>query len=156
MRSRPALPLVLLALVAAFVTGCGGGSGGGTGGGSTPSGASQVRAGVLGFVSIDSDVGSDQWQQLDTLSQKFPGRDKALSRLKQALTKEDLDYGRDVKPALGPELDLAIVSGGTSSSTKVVALTKPDDPDKFKALVQKLNASDSSGSDAVYREVNGW
>ena len=156
MRSRPALPLVLLALVAAFVTGCGGGSGGGTGGGSTPSGASQVRAGVLGFVSIDSDVGSDQWQQLDTLSHKFPGRDKALSRLKQALTKEDVDYDRDVKPALGPELDLAVVSGGTSSSTKVVALTKPDDPDKFKALVRKLNASDSTGGDAVYREVNGW
>ena len=42
------------------------------------------------------------------------------------------------------------------SSPKVVALTKPDDPAKFKALVAKLNAKDSSGQRAVYREVDGW
>jgi len=115
-----------------------------------------VRAGVLAFVSIDSDLGSSQWQQVDKLSQKFPGRDKALERIGQAFAQRGVDYGQDVKPALGPEVDLAIVSAGTSSSTKVVALTKPDDAAKFKALVAKLNAHDSSGSPAVYREVDGW
>jgi hypothetical protein len=48
------------------------------------------------------------------------------------------------------------VSAGDESSTKAVALTKPDDPAKFKALVAKLNAKDSSGDRAVYREVDGW
>jgi hypothetical protein len=135
---------------------CGGGGSNGVGAASSPSGAAMVRAGVLAFVSIDSDLGSGQWQQVDRLAQKFPGRDKALAQIKQALSKEGVDYGRDVKPALGPEVDLAIVSGGTSSSTKAVTLTKPDDAGKFKALVAKLNASDSSGKPAVYREVDGW
>jgi len=48
------------------------------------------------------------------------------------------------------------VRAGNESSTKAVALTKPDDPAKFKALVAKLNARDSSGDRAVYREVDGW
>jgi hypothetical protein len=152
-RARPTL-LTFLALLAVLVAGCGGGSDSGTGS-STPSGASLVRAGVLAFVSIDSDLGSSQWQQVDELAHKFPGRDKALSKLQQGLAKEGVEYDRDVKPALGPEVDLAVVSGGTASSTKAIALTKPDDPDKFKALVQKLNASDP-GTDAVYREVDGW
>jgi hypothetical protein len=115
-----------------------------------------VRAGVLAFVSLDSDTGSDQWQQLDKLAQKFPGRDKAVAQLTQQLSQHGVDYENDVKPALGPELDVAVVSSGTSSSTKAVGLTKPDDPAKFKALVAKLNAKSSSGSKAVYREVGGW
>jgi hypothetical protein len=156
MRARRTPLAVFLALFAVLVAGCGGGSDSSSGLGSAPGGASMVRAGLLAFVSIDSDTGSGQWQQLDKLAQKFPGREKALSRIKQAFSKEGLDYDKDVKPALGPEVDIAVVSGGTSASTKVVVLTKPDDPGMFKALVAKLNASDSSGSDAVFREVDGW
>jgi Protein of unknown function (DUF3352) len=156
MRVRRFLPVVLLALFGLLVAGCGGGSSKGVAGGSTPSGASMVRAGVLAFVAVDSDLGSDEWQQVDALARKFPGREKAIAQLKQSLTKEGVDYDRDVKPALGPEVDVAVVSAGSSSSTKVVALTKPDDARKFRALVSKLNASDSSGSKAVYREVDGW
>jgi uncharacterized protein DUF3352 len=152
---RVLLPFVLLALLAA---GCGsGGSSSSAGGGSIPAGAGLVRAGIVAFVSIDSDTGSNQWQQLDELSQKFPRRDKAIAHLKARLTREGVDYDADVKPALGPELDLAVVSAGTEESTKVVGLTKPDDPAKFKALVAKLNASDSRGDRAVYREAgDGW
>src|SRR4051794_32482924 len=151
---RRLLPfLVLVALLA----GCGSSSKStDAGGGSTPAGASMVRAGTLAFVSADTDLGSDQWQQLDKLSQKFPGRDQAIAQLKQQLTEQGVDYEQDVKAALGPELDVAVVSGGTDSSTKAVALTKPEDPGKFKTLVTKLNASDSSGDRAVYREVDGW
>ena len=152
---RPFIAAVLTTL-SLLLAACGGGATSGAGEGSSPSGAAMVRAGLLAFVSIDSDLGSSQWQQVDKLAQKFPGRDKALAQIEQALSKEGVDYGKDVRPALGPEVDLAIVSGRTSSSTNVVALTKPDDPAKFKALVAKLNASDSSGKPAVYREVDGW
>jgi hypothetical protein len=114
-----------------------------------------VRAGVVGFVAIDSDTGSDQWQQLDELAQRFPGRDKAIAHFEDELTKEGLDYESDVKPALGPELDLAIASAGSEKSPRVVGLTKPDDPAKFKALVVKLNKSDSGDENAVYRELEG-
>jgi hypothetical protein len=149
---RRLLPLLALA---ALLAGCGSASKTSSGS-SIPAGASVVRSGVVAFVSIDSDTASSQWRQLDELAQKFPGRDEAVSKLKQQLSKHGVDYDQDVKPALGPEVDVAVVSAGNESSTKVVALTKPDDAAKFKALVAKLNAQDSSGERAVYREVDGW
>ena len=150
---RRLLPFLALA---ALLAGCGSASKTSSRGGSIPAGASVVRSGVVAFVAVDSDTGSSQWKQLDELAQKFPGRDQAVSKLKQQLTDQGVDYETDVKPALGPELDIAVVSAGNESSTKAVALTKPDDPAKFKALVAKLNAKDSSGDRAVYREVDGW
>ena len=149
---RRLLPFLALA---ALLAGCGSASKTSSSGSSIPAGASVVRTGVVAFVSVDSDTGSSQWQQLDKLAQKFPGRDDLVARLKQKLTAKGVDYDTDVKPALGPELDVGVVSEGTNASTKAVALTKPDDPAKFKALVAKLNAS-GSGSKAVYREVDGW
>ena len=150
---RRLLPFLALA---ALLAGCGSASKTSSRGGSIPAGASVVRSGVVAFVAVDSDTGSSQWKQFDELAQKFPGRDQAVAKLKQQLTDQGVDYDTDVKPALGPELDVAVVSAGNESSTKAVALTKPDDPAKFKALVAKLNAKDSSGDRAVYREVDGW
>ena len=142
--------LVPFLALAALLAGCGSASKTSSTGGSIPAGASVVRAGVLAFVAVDSDTGSDQWKQLDKLAQKFPGRDKAVAQLEKQFTAHGVDYETDVKPALGPELDVVAVSGGTSASTTAVALTKPDDPAKFKALVAKL------GGKTVYREVDGW
>ena len=150
---RRVLPFLVLA---ALLAGCGSSSKTSSRGGSIPAGASVVRSGVVAFVAVDTDTGSSQWKQLDELAQKFPGRDQAISKLKQQLTDQGVDYETDVKPALGPELDVAVVSAGNEASTKAVALTKPDDPTKFKALAAKLNAKDSSGDRAVYREVDGW
>jgi hypothetical protein len=155
-QTRRILLLVFPALVAGLVAGCGsGGSSSGTGGSSIPAGASLVRAGAVAFVSIDSDTGSGEWQQLDELAHKFPGRDRAIAQIKDELMKEGVDYESDVKPALGPELDLAIARARTEKSTWVVALTKPDDPAKFKALVVKLNRGESGDKKAVYRELEG-
>lgn len=150
---RRLLPFLALA---ALLAGCGSASKTSSRGGSIPAGASVVRSGVVAFVAVDSDTGSSQWKQLDELAQKFPGRDNLVAQLEQKISEQGVDYDTDVKPALGPELDVAVVSAGNESSTKAVALTKPDDPAKFKALVAKLNAKDSSGDRAVYREVDGW
>ena len=150
---RRLLPFLALA---ALLAGCGSAAKTSSRGGSIPAGASVVRAGVVAFVAVDSDTASSQWKQVDELAQKFPGRDNLVAQLKQKISEQGVDYDTDVKPALGPELDVAVVSAGNGSSTKAVALTKPDDPAKFKALVAKLNAKDSSGDRAVYREVDGW
>jgi Protein of unknown function (DUF3352) len=146
----------VLTTLSLLLAACGEGGSTRAGSRSTPAGAAMVRSGVLAFVSVDSDLGSDQWQQLDELAQKFPGRDEAIAKLERPLTEKGLDYESDVKPALGPELDVAVVSGGTEPSTKAVALTKPDDAASFKALVTKLNAHPESGKRVVYREVDGW
>ena len=152
-RTPKRLALGFVAALALIAAGCGGGPAGS----SEPGGAAPlVRADALGYVSVDTDLGSSQWKQVDELSKKFSGRALALDTLQAALTKHGVDYEGDVKPALGPEVDVAVVSAGTADTTKVVALTKPDDPSRLKALVAKLNAKDSSGKPAVYREVGGW
>jgi hypothetical protein len=142
--------LTALALLAA---GCGGST---TSGSSGPSGASLVRPDALVFVSFDSDLGSDQWKQVDALTKKFPDRDMAFGAIKRELEKNQIEYDRDIKPALGSEVDLAIKVNANLTDGAVVGLTKPEDAGKFKALVKKLNESDDSGEPAVYREVNGW
>jgi hypothetical protein len=142
----------LLTTLSLLAAGCGGGAATSSSG----SGASLVRSNALAFVSLDSDLGSSQWKQVNDLSKKFPGRDLALAQLQQSLSKNGVDYSKDVKPALGPEVDIAFVPGTTLSDFAVVGLTKPKDAGKFKDLVKKLNANDTSGQPAVYREVKGW
>jgi Protein of unknown function (DUF3352) len=153
MRLSRVLAAGLFATLALAATGCGSKSQTGV---STESGATLVRDDALAFVSIDSDLGSSQWKKVDDLSHKFPGRDKALAQLKQELAKDGVDYDKDVKPALGPEVDVAVVTGQTLEQTTAVLLTKPDDAGKLKELIKKANARDTSGQPAVYREVNGW
>jgi hypothetical protein len=146
------LSLGLLAALALLVAGCGGATNAGSGG----AGAALVNPNVLAFISVDSDLGSSQWKQVDTLSKRFPGRDLLLQKIDHELAKSGLDFKNDVEPALGPELDFAFVPGTSAKHVAIVGLTKPDDAGKFKDLVKKLNASDSSGQQEVYREVDGW
>ena len=150
---RRFLPAVLLASLALVLAACGSGSSTSSSGGSVPAGASLMRSDLLGVVAVDSDLSSGQWQQFDKLWQKFPAHDSWLQQLKQSFTKQGLDYERDVKPALGPELDLGIAPNGTSSPV-VVGVTKPDDPAKLEQLVTK--AHDSS-TPAVTKDLgDGW
>ena len=151
------LTAALLATLAVGLVGCGGGSA--TTSAADESGSKLVRSDALAFVAIDSDLGSSQWQQLDELSKKFPGRSKALAQLKQGLAENGVDYEQDVKPALGPEVDIVVVSGPRAGQTSAVGLTKPKDAAKFEALVAKLNAHDQdpSAKPAVYKEIgDGW
>jgi hypothetical protein len=152
LRARRTLPVVLLALLVLLAAGCGGATNAGSGG----SGARLVSPNALAFISVDSDLGSSQWKQIDTLSKKFPGRDLLLQKFDHELAKNGVDFKNDVKPALGPEFDFAFVPGATAKDVAVVGLTKPDDAGKFKDLVKKLDASKTSGKPSVYREVDGW
>ena len=148
---RRFLPAVLLTILALALAACGSGSSSSSSGGSPPAGASLIRSDVLGFVSIDSDLGSGQWQQFDKLWQKFPSHDSWLQQLKQELAKQNLDYESDVKPALGPEFDVGIAPSGSTQA--VVGITKPDDPAKFKQLASKAG----HGSPSVTRDLgDGW
>src|SRR5438034_11473257 len=149
------LALGLLAGLALTVSGCGGAS---TSGASSSSGATLVRADSLLFFAVNSDTSSSQWKQLDTLSQKFPARDQALSKIEQSLTGKGVSWQDDVKPALGPEVDFVVSGGGASfSNITGIGLTKPDDPDKLKALVDKMNAQPDSGHPSVMRKLSdGW
>lgn len=144
-----------LAFVVATLTACGGTTA--KTGVSGDAGASMVRSGALAYAAVDSDLSSSQWSKVDDLLKKFPDHDKWLAQLKRSLKNHDpsIDYDRDIKGALGPEVDVAVFAG-QGGKPAFAALTKPDSMDKAKALVRKLNQGSSAGDRAVSREVDGW
>ena len=111
-------------------------------------------AGALAFVAIDSDLSSSRWQQLDALVKKFPVRDKFLAELKRGLATQQIDYERDVKPALGPELDVSLVGGASMRDVSYAVLTKPDSIERAIALVHKIDAA--SPPPSATRVVGDW
>jgi hypothetical protein len=152
-RLRPGFAAAVVLTVAAIAAGCGGSTrhqAGGIGEG----GAAQVRSGALAYVAIDSDLGSSQWQQVDSLLKKFPIRDRFFGELRHALADKNLDYNRDVKPALGPEVDVVVAIGSSPRDISYAALTKPDSVEKAKELVQKLDQG--SPPPSATRVVDGW
>ena len=119
-------------------------------------GASLVPATAPAFVSIDSNLSSDQWKKVDSLLRKFPGRSRLLAAANsQVLGSSGLDYEKDVKPAVGPELDIVWLDFANGGSNAIV-LTQPKDEAKFKALIDKGNKSGTSGSNAVIGKVGDW
>ncbi len=149
--------LQLAALAAAFVTAtvataCGGTtlsrpSGTGT------SGAALVASGALVYGTIDGNLGSSQWRQVDTLLKNFPVRTRLLAELRRGLAEHQLDYQRDLKHALGPEIDLAAAGGASTQETAYAIFTKPDSIENARALVRKL---DEGSPPSATRVVDGW
>ena len=117
-------------------------------------GAEIVSATAPVFVSIDSNLSSDQWTQVDKLLHKFPAYPQLISEVRSSLKNDEgLDYERDVKPALGDEVDviwLDFANGGSN----VVALTKPKDADAFRRMVE--NGNKTGPDQAVFEEQDGW
>jgi hypothetical protein len=122
--------------------------------GATASGAEIVPANAPAFVSIDSDLSSDQWQQVDELLQKFPARSMLVNELRSSLEEDSgLDYEDDIKPALGEEVDLVWLDFENEGSN-IVGVTKPKDETRFELLIDKANAE--SGSELTFGKVGDW
>jgi len=132
------------------LAGCGGTTAIGTGA------SDLVPASVPAFVAVDTDPGSSQWQTIDALASKFPDKQKAVDSIKRDMSKDGVDWEKDVKPALGKELDFAWLDfeqGGEN----FVMLIQPKDEAKFKAVVEKGNASEKDPSQrVVYEKFRGW
>jgi Protein of unknown function (DUF3352) len=149
MRLAAAAPLAALALLAG---GCGGSSKGSASG--SAAGATVVPASAVAYVSVNSDLGSDQWKKVDALSKKFPGRAKALAEFQKELAKDGIDFKKDVKPALGPEIDFAWLDFA-DNGRNVAAVMQPKDDAKLAALVKKNN--DGPNNQKLYTEkVGDW
>src|SRR5918995_5035975 len=143
---RPAT--VLACLLALAVIGCGGSDETSATGGDSAAGIAPASAAA--YVAVDSDLDSDQWQQAQELLDRFPGKDRLLAELREELGEEDIDWERDIDPALGPETAIVVLDG----ENDVVGLTKPDDRAKLDALLRRLN--EDGDSDYVLREIDGW
>ena len=128
-----ALAVMLVTGLAVVAAGCGGGSGGA----SSAGGAEIAPASSPLFISVNTDLGGDQITTFRMLLDKFPGSDGLLRMALAELEQKDVDFEQDVKPALGPELDIVLLDpgqGGETSDPEVVALVQPNAPAKRDAL----------------------
>jgi hypothetical protein len=141
-----------VALLAALTlaTACGGSN---VGAGPASS-AGLLKPGALVYWQTVSDPDSVQWEQAADLLARFPDGDRWLAQLKQELQDEGVTWDQDVKPALGPVVDVVVYDGGGRKSPAVVGLTNPEDKDKLLALIRKLN--ERSDEPAVTRVVGDW
>ncbi|MDX6400217.1 MAG: hypothetical protein QOF27_823 [Gaiellaceae bacterium] len=112
-----------------------------------------MPASVPLFVTIDSDLGSPQWQNVNALADRFPDKQKAIDTIKQQLQKKGLDWEHDLKPALGPEMDVVMLDLAHPEET--VSLMQPKDQGAFERAVKKGNRIDPS-SQLVYHQFHGW
>ena len=118
-------------------------------------GAEVAPASTVAFVALDTNMNSTQWQALDGFLAKFPGYDTLVSNLQQGLEqKTGLSWTNDVKPALGPEVDVALLPTASTGKPDAVLLTQPSDPAKLAALLQKLSTSGRPALESA--QVGGW
>jgi Protein of unknown function (DUF3352) len=139
--NRVALACLLAGLVLP-AAGCGAASSPGA------AGAGVAPAGAQIFVNLDTTFDSPAWESGRTLLDKFPDGDRAVAWLTDQLGGQDVEFERDVKPALGPETDL--VGLDISGTSAFVGLTQPQDRTKLDALLAKADPP------LVSREIDGW
>jgi hypothetical protein len=114
--------------------------------GAVPASASLAPKDALGFVTVVSDEGSEQWKRADRLLSLFPeARASVLSEVERGLADEGLGWDDDVAPALGPETVVVV-----TKDRDVVGFTKPDDAAALEALLGK------SDDPLVTDTVAGW
>lgn len=137
----------LLAGLALLAAGCGGGGGGNA----LPAAAGVVPASAPVLISVNTDFSSEQWKRELALARRFPGAGELLRQASSQVG--NVDFEKDVKPALGPEVDvvwLDFANGGND----VVGLTQPKDEKRFAALIAKGNST--GDSKLVTAKVGGW
>jgi hypothetical protein len=150
------LRVVAVGLVAALALAAGacGGSDEVTGAGEGSEAAGFAPATAPAFITVNTDFESDGWKNLEALLEKFPDRQQALNQLRQGLEAENVTF-EEIKAALGPETALAVLAfeGETGNA---FGLTEAKDQAKLDALIQKLDAADTTGDDSVKEVVDGW
>ncbi len=134
MRAAAAALALGLLLVAA---GCGNSSAA-TGTSSGTDAASLVPASALAYVSADANLDSQSWQIVTDLLGPIAGT--------------GADYKRDIQPALGDRVNLAVL-GVEDGKPEAVAIVKPTDVAKLQALAKKF---DRGTEHYTVESIGGW
>lgn len=130
----------LAAALGLVLAGCGGG-------GSASEGARFAPAGAELFLSVDTDFDSEQWERARALLGRFPDGDRLLRSLLSDLADEGIDFDRDVRPALGPEVGIVALD---LSADAFVGFTRPPDREALERLLARAK------SDVATRIVDEW
>jgi len=118
---------------------------------SLPSGADFAPASSVIYVAGVTDPSSSQWQKADALLGHFPGREKLLASFRKDLAKDGVSWENDLKPSLGDELNLVLLSY-KDPEHNYVFFTKPKDEQKFVKVLEAGPAADRQ----VHRNIGGW
>jgi hypothetical protein len=129
-------PAALTAAAAVACAACGGSSGGIVG----SEAASVVPGSAVALVSIETDTESKQWRAADDLLGRIPAGRPLMAALAANFHEYDLDWKRDVRPAIGSEFHLVLLDLANHGNN-AVALVKPPDDGRFRALIAKRNRS---------------
>ena len=135
--------ILLLCCLVLAVTGCGSDEQTGM-----PAGAELVPADAVLFVSINTDLDSGQWKAAGDLLDEFPDGNRLRDMIFEELSDEGIDLEEDVKPAVGPQVNVVWLDAADDQS--IVGLTQPKDAAKLRELLDK------SDDELVTREVGGW
>ena len=133
MRAAAAALALGLLLVAA---GCGN-STAATGTSSGTDAASLVPASALAYVSVDANLDSQSWQVVSDLVGPI---------------ETGVDYKRDIHPALGDRVNLAVL-GVDNGKPEAVAIVQPTDVAKLQALAKKF---DQGTEHYTVENIGGW
>jgi hypothetical protein len=99
--------------------------------------ASLVPGSALAYVSADANLDSQSWQVVTDLLGPIGA---------------DADYKRDIKPALGDRVNLAVL-GIENGKPDAVAIVKPTDVAKLQALAKKF---DRGTEHYTVENIGGW
>lgn len=134
MTAMRAITLAAAALL--VVSGCGGAATTGTRG---EDAARLVPPDSVAFLSVDTNLDSEQWKLVRRLAPDF----------QVGLTR---DYERELRPALGDELNLAILDVD-DGEPEAIALVHSDDEAKLRALASTF---DRDGERYTVQRIGGW
>jgi hypothetical protein len=99
--------------------------------------ANLVPASALAYVSVDANLDSQSWQVVSDLVGPIG---------------TNVDYKRDIKPALGDRVNLAVL-GVDNGKPDAVAIVKPTDVAKLQALAKKF---DQGTEHYTVENIGGW
>jgi hypothetical protein len=134
---RAAAAAALAAGVLLVAAGCGSSSAAtGQSGGDA---AALVPPSALAFVSADANLDSTQWATVKDLFGPIE-------------LPKGLDYQRDVKPALGDQLNVAVL-GVDNGKPEAIAIVKPDDAAKLKKLAAMFDQGDEH---YTVQQIGDW
>jgi hypothetical protein len=112
------------------------------------SAASVAPANAAAYVSVNTDLDSDEWDELNSLLDRFPGRERLTAVLRDSLREEGLELD-DLRAAFGPTVELVALDF-EDAETSLVGLAQPTDEQKLREVLQ------SGEEQLVLREIEGW
>jgi len=154
---------MLAGICAAALAGCGGGD----------EGSGSALDNALGYlpedaplvVAFDTDPDGSQVKAVQAIVERFPFADQATQSLEESLSRDDLDFEKDVKPLLGNEFVVggpdvsSLIDGGDeeSSDDQFVAAIEASDAGKLEELIKRDDTKEAGEQDGatLYEDSDG-